>query len=152
MEIRILDFELLTRHYIKYQEGIKKITEEKNIFLDKIKPIEKEMNTIIASFTSGLIIDNETQEQKREHFSMLQEQLTSQEKDLSLKIKEMSMVINRECYEDLSDIVKKWSISHNIDLVLSKNEVVYVRETMYDSTEEILNILKQMNIFVEYSQ
>ena len=151
MEIRVLDFELLTRHYVKYQEGVKKIEEEKNIFLEKIKPIQKEMNLIISSFTGGLVIDNESQEQKRERFSILEEQLVNEERELSLKLKDMSLSINKECYSDLADIVKKWSISHNIDLVLSKNEVTYVK-SVYDSTDDILYLLKQMNIFVDYSE
>ena len=151
MEIRVLDFELLTRHYVKYQEGVKKIEEEKNIFLEKIKPIQKEMNLIISSFTGGLVIDNESQEQKRERFSILEEQLVNEERELSLKLKDMSLSINKECYDDLADIVKKWSISHNIDLVLSKNEVTYVKN-VYDSTDDILYLLKQMNIFVDYSE
>lgn len=151
MEIRILDFELLTRHYSKYQEGVLQLEKEKKAFLEKIKPIEKEMNQIISSFTGGLIIDNESQDKKRERFSVLQESLVSQEKELTAKLKEMSFAINKECYDDLADIVKKWSISHNIDLVMSKTEVVYVRN-MYDSTEDILYILKQMDLFVEYSE
>lgn len=152
MEIRILDFELLTRHYTKYQEGVLELEKEKKVFLEKIKPIEKEMNQIISSFTGGLIIDNESQEKKRERFSMLQESLVSQEKELTSKLKEMSFAINKECYDDLADIVKKWSISHNIDLVMSKTEVVYVRSGLYDSTNDILEILKQMNLFVDYSE
>lgn len=151
MEIRILDFEILTRHYIKYQQGVNKIEEEKKNFLDKISPIQKEMNQIISAFSTGLIIDNESQDIKRERFSMLQEQLVNEDKELGIKLKEMSTSINKECYEDLADIVKKWSISHDIDLVISKNEVVYLKK-IYDSTDDILSILKQMDFFVEYSE
>lgn len=151
MEIRILDFEILTRHYIKYQQGVNKIEEERKKFLDKISPIKNEMNQIISAFSTGLIIDNESQDIKRERFSMLQEQLVNEDKELGIKLKEMSASINKECYEDLADIVKKWSISHDIDLVISKNEVVYLKK-IYDSTDDILSILKQMDFFVEYSE
>ena len=35
MEIRVIDFEILTRHYIKYQDGLNEINELKNTFIKK---------------------------------------------------------------------------------------------------------------------
>jgi hypothetical protein len=37
MEIRIVDFEILTRHYTKYQEGINEINTLKKLFMDRIE-------------------------------------------------------------------------------------------------------------------
>ena len=36
MEIRIIDFEILTRHYTKYQNGLNEINHLKKSFRDKI--------------------------------------------------------------------------------------------------------------------
>ena len=48
MEIRIVDFERLSRNYKKYRDGLEMLEFTKSEYLKKIEPIKKEMNQIIA--------------------------------------------------------------------------------------------------------
>jgi Skp family chaperone for outer membrane proteins len=72
MEIRVVDFELLTRHFDKYQKGVAEIDKEKAQILESIEPMRKEMQNIIAASQGGIIVDNLTQEQRMEKFQRLQ--------------------------------------------------------------------------------
>ena len=48
MELRVVDFEILTKNYKNYQEGIKNIENEKQEFIKSLEPVKKEMENIIA--------------------------------------------------------------------------------------------------------
>jgi hypothetical protein len=73
MEIRIVDFELLTRHYTNYQNGLNEIEDEKTKFLEKVEPFRKEMQNIIISTQGGIVLDNLSQEQRVQKFQSLQQ-------------------------------------------------------------------------------
>ena len=45
MEIRVVDFDVLTKNYTNYQEGILNLSNTRNSFIDRIEPIKKEMET-----------------------------------------------------------------------------------------------------------
>jgi hypothetical protein len=60
MEIRVIDFEILTRHYIKYQEGLNEINELKNTFIKKIEPFRKEMQNLKELLQNSLKIHPKT--------------------------------------------------------------------------------------------
>ena len=74
MEIRVLDFDILTRNYKNYQEGLKNIAGEKNEFITRLGPLKTEMESIINSAKSGLVLDPNTQKQKEQRFSELQQE------------------------------------------------------------------------------
>jgi Skp family chaperone for outer membrane proteins len=151
MEIRVIDFEILTRHYKVYRDGVDIINTEKEEFLKSIEPIRKEMNAIIASVSSGLIIDQKTQQQKGEEFQKLQSELMEMDNQFKHKMQNMRDDLNLKSYEGLSEIVTNWAKDSSIDLVSGKMEVVY-SNPKYESTDEILEILKQQNLFVEFEE
>ena len=45
MEIRVVDFDVLTKNYTKYQDGILNLSKIRNSFIDRIDPIKKEKIT-----------------------------------------------------------------------------------------------------------
>ena len=61
METRIVDFEILTKHYINYQDGVKEINTERERFVDKMTPLKTEMESIIRTSNSGVVVDQKTQ-------------------------------------------------------------------------------------------
>ena len=46
MEIRVIDFGILTKHYKNYQDGVELINKEKEDFLKSFEPIKKQLNQI----------------------------------------------------------------------------------------------------------
>lgn len=148
MVLRIIDFEKLTSHYINYQEGLSEIDKEKKEILKKLNPLKKEMNSIIEEAQSNLIIDDKTQQQKAKRFQELQNEAMLMDNDFKKRIKKINSELNEKCYDELSDIIKEWSIENNIDVVIGKMEVVFNKK-QFESTEEILDILKDKKLFVE---
>jgi Skp family chaperone for outer membrane proteins len=148
MEIRVVDFDKLTRNYINYRKGVNKINSEKDNFLQEIEPIRKEMNSIISSMSGGLVLDNRSQEEKAIQFRTLQQELVSKEQDFKYKLKGWTDELNEKCYDELSEIITNWSIENSIDLVTGKMEVVFCNPK-FEATDDILNILKEKDLYFE---
>jgi Skp family chaperone for outer membrane proteins len=151
MEIRIVDFELLTRHYINYQDGLNQIEDEKSKFIEKVEPFRKEMQNIIIAAQGGVVLDNLSQEQRMQKFQSLQQEALEVEKEAKIKLKEMSQELNEKVYNELELIVSEWSDNNSIDLVIGKLEVVYLNKS-FEATGYILEILKEKDMFIEYTE
>jgi hypothetical protein len=151
MNFKYVDFEKVTSHYVDYRNGIERIEEEKNSFLETIEPIRKELNSILSSVSSGLIIDNTTQKQKAERFQELQSEIMKKDSEFKKQLKEMHDELNLKCFDKLSELIGEWAKESEIDVVSSKIETIYVRDE-YDATNSILELLKSKELFVELSE
>ena len=148
MEFRIVDFEILSSHYIKYKEGLGVLDFIRSEYLTKLEPIKKEMNTIIASMQSGVVVNAKTQQENSERFQLLQEELVSIDKDATQKLTNYRDKMTKEVYGEMEVIITEWSKSNNIDLVMGKIECVYVTEE-FEGTEYILEVFKSKGLYVE---
>jgi Skp family chaperone for outer membrane proteins len=147
MEIRIVDFEVLTRHYTKYQEGIVEINNLKKLFMSKIEPFRKEMQSLmIAAQTDGEVI-----KERMERFEELKQRALEIDQEYKDKVVEMQDKLTKSTYSDLEQIISDWSEINSIDLVIGKIEVVFLN-SKYESTNDILEILKEKNIFVDFEE
>ena len=75
MELRVIDFEVLTRNFQPYVEGYKQIESEKRKMLESIDPDKKEMETIIKRSQSDLVLDEASQKRDMEAFRQIQDKL-----------------------------------------------------------------------------
>jgi len=148
MEIRVLDFDILTKNYKNYQDGIKRIAGEKNQFVTKLGPLKSEMESIINAAKSGLILDPATQRQKEQRFSELQQEAMMIDNDFKAKMRELHDELNKTTFDELSAFVNEWAKENSIDLITGKMEVVFANEK-YDATNDILEILKAKDLYVE---
>ena len=151
MEIRVLDFDILTKNYTTYQEGLKNIAGEKNQFITKLGPIKTEMESIINAAKSGLVLDPNTQRQKEQKFSELQQEAMMIDGDFKAKMRELHDVLNKTTFDELTIFVNEWAKENSIDLITGKMEVVYANDK-FDATNDILDILKSKNLYVEYTE
>ncbi len=151
MEIRVIDFDRLTRSYGNYRDGIKSIEGEKNEFLSKLGPIKKEMEDIISSAKSGLLLDPSSQRQKEVRFAELQQEAMQIDGDFKAKMRELHDSLNKKTFDELSDIINEWAKDNSIDLVTGKMEVVFATERL-DATDIIINILKERELYFEDSE
>jgi Skp family chaperone for outer membrane proteins len=149
MEIRVLDFDILTKNYKNYQEGLKNIAGEKNEFITKLGPIKSEMESIINSAKSGLVLDPATQRQKEQTFSELQQEAMIIDGDFKARMRELHDSLNKTTFDELTTFVNQWATENSIDLITGKMEVVYANDK-YDATNNILDILKEEKLYVEY--
>lgn len=148
MEIRVLDFEQLTKHYINYQDGLKKIQEEKDRFLKRIEPLKNEMESIIKMASSGLVVDRSTEESRMARFQKLQQEAVGIDSEFQARIKEMRGELNEKSYDELEIIISEWAEKNSIDLVSGKMEIVFANPK-YDATKEILEVLKEKDLYIE---
>ena len=145
MELRVVDFEVLTKNYKNYQEGIKNIEEEKKSFIKSLDPVKKEMETIISQMSSGLVIDEKTQREKEEKFKSLQEQAVGIDNQFKVEMRRLHEELNKSTYDELSKIISEYSESNGIDLVIGKMEIVYLVDK-FEITEKILEVLKEKDL------
>jgi Skp family chaperone for outer membrane proteins len=147
MEIRVIDFEILTRHYVKYQEGLGEINTLKKSFMNKIEPFRKEMqNLMIAAQTDGEVI-----KERVERFEELKQEAFNIDQEYKSQVVEMQDKLTKSTYGDLEKIISEWRELNSIDLVIGKIEVVCLN-SKYESTNEIVDILKSKNLFVDFEE
>jgi Skp family chaperone for outer membrane proteins len=149
MEIRVVDFDLLTKNYSRYQDGIKNLASIREAFVKKMDPIRTEMESIVNAANSGLIVDSQTQQEKNAKFSELQEQAMGIDNEFKMTLRSEQDRLNKATYEELSNIITEWTDGKNVDLVMGKMEVVWCSNTT-DITEDIIASLKERGEFQEY--
>jgi Skp family chaperone for outer membrane proteins len=146
MELRVVDFEVLTKNYKNYQDGLNNITNVKNDFIKSLDPIKNEMETIISQMSSGIIVDSKTQEQKEEKFRELQEKAMVIDENFKKEMKVLHDDLNKKTFDELSIIIDEYSKTNDIDIVFGKMEVVFLKEK-FEITNDILEILKTKELF-----
>ncbi len=146
MELRVVDFDILTRNFQPYVDGIMNIESEKRKMLNSIEPTKKEMQSIISRQTSGIVLDETSQKRDAEKFRQLQESLMKSDVEFKRKIKDMQDDVNTLVYEKLAEIITEWSNANSINLVTGKMEVIFNTPDI-EVTDEILEIIKQKGLF-----
>ena len=146
MELRVIDFEVLTRNFQPYVDGFKEIESEKRKMLESIDPDKKEMETIIKRSQSGLVLDETSQKRDMDTFRQIQEKLMKLDQDFKRKLKEMSDELNTNVYDQLSIIVEEWAKANSINLVMGKMEVIFNTDDI-DATEQILEVIKEKGVY-----
>lgn len=147
MNLKVIDFEILTKNFKPYVDGIKNIDSEKRSMLESIQPIKKEMESILAKSQSGLILSDNDQKRDVDRFRYLQDSLMKSDMEFKNKLKGMSDDLNVIVYEQLSKIISEWSMVNSIDIVIGKMEVVFNLKD-HEITNDIIEILKDKNLFI----
>ena len=142
MELRVIDFEVLTRNFQPYVDGYKEIESEKRKMLESVDPDKKEMETIIKRSQSGLVLDEASQKRDMEAFRQIQDKLMKLDQDFKRKLKEMSDDLNTNVYDQLAVIIDEWAKANSINLVMGKMEVIFNTDDI-DATEQILEVIKE---------
>ena len=146
MELRVIDFEILTRNFQPYVDGYKEIESEKRKMLESVDPDKKEMESIIKRSQSGLVLDEASQKKDMDAFRQIQEKLMKLDQDFKRKLKEMSDELNTNVYEQLAVIVEEWAKANSINLVMGKMEVIFNTDDI-DATEQMLEAIKEKGLY-----
>ena len=145
MELRVIDFDILTRNFQPYVDGYKNIESEKRNMLESIQPTKKEMESILSKSQSGLILSELDQKRDVERFRQLQDSLMRADNDFKVKLKGMSEDLNTSVYDQLQEIVTEWSDKNGIDLVIGKMEVIF-NNPKFESTDDIIKEIKDKGL------
>lgn len=151
MELRVIDFEVLTRNFKIYVDGYKDIESEKRKMIDSIQPSKKEIEDIIRRSQSGLIVDESTQRRDMDRYKNLQDGLMAKDQEFKKSLKDMMDNLNTVVYDKLSEIINNWSVKNNIDIVMGKMEIIFNTDKL-DATNDILDLIKELDLYYEQEE
>lgn len=145
MNIKVVDFEILSRHYVKYQEGITEIEAVKQEFVKRLDPFRDEMQELLkASMTA----DEATQKASAERFQILQEEGMQIDEEFKHKMRQMNDELSKDIYNDLERIITEWATSKDVDMVIGSTEVVFLKQEHY-VTSYIIDLLKERQLYID---
>lgn len=145
MNIKVVDFEILSRHYVKYQEGITKIEQVKEEFVKRLDPFRDEMQELLKT---SMTADEATQKASAERFQILQEEGIQIDEEFKHKMRQMNDELSKEIYNDLERIITEWASTKDVDMVIGSTEVVFLKQEHY-VTSYIINLLKERELYID---
>jgi len=149
MQIRVVDFEVLTKNFTIYQDGLDKIEKHKQEFLEKVEPYRREMENILMMSQSGIIIDQMTQKQRAEKFQKMQQDVMDLDSEFKQELQKLKSELSQDSYKYLESFITDWSRENKIDIVLGTAEVVFSKPEL-DITNQILEVLKTKGLYKEF--
>jgi Skp family chaperone for outer membrane proteins len=149
MKIYVVDFEQVLKNFINYHESLKLIQIEKDKFSDDIESIKKEMEGIISA--SRLLVDDKSQMEQATKFKELQAKAIKLESEFRSDIVELQNSELEKNFSEVSEIVKEWATKDEIDMVINKNQSLFVSDK-FDATESIIEVLKNKQLYKEYNE
>ena len=145
MNIKVVDFEILSRHYIRYQEGITKIEQVKEEFVKRLDPFRDEMQELLKT---SMTADEATQKESAERFQILQEEGMQIDEEFKHKMGQMNDELSKEIYNDLERIITEWASTKDVDMVIGSTEVVFLKQEHY-VTSYIIDLLKERELYID---
>jgi len=148
MKTYILDFEEVLKNFTPYHESLKSIQKDKQDFADLIDGIKKEMETIINS-SKSLILDDATNQKNQMRFRELQTKAVQAESEFRANIVTKQNDELEKNFQQIIELVNDWSKENDIDLVVNKNTVVFVKPE-FEITQKIVDLIKSKGFYQEY--
>jgi len=150
MKTYILDFEEVLKNFEPYHQSLKVIQREKQDFSDLIDGIKKEMETIVNS-SKSLILDDSTQQKNQDRFRELQTKAVQAESEFRANIMTRQNDELEKNFQQIIELVNAWSSENNVDLVINKNTVVFVRPEL-EITDSIVKLIRDKGMYLEYTE
>jgi len=148
MKTYILDFEEVLKNFTPYHESLRSIQKDKQDFADLIDGIKKEMETIINS-SKSLILDDSTNQKNQMRFRELQTKAVQAESEFRANIVTKQNDELEKNFQQIIELVNDWSKENDIDLVVNKNTVVFVKPE-FEITQKIVDLIKSKGLYQEY--
>jgi Skp family chaperone for outer membrane proteins len=148
MKIYSVDFEQVVKNYKNYVSQMLDLDQVKMSHQTEMDVFKKEMESIIASANSGLIMDESTQKAKMQRFKELQMDASKKENEFRTKFTETQNNIMESTFEEVSVLINDYAKKSSIDMIVSKSQLVFVKDEL-DITDMIIDVLKTKGLFYE---
>lgn len=148
MKIYSVDFEQVVKNYKNYVSQMLDLEQVKMQHQSEMDVFKKDMESIIASANSGLIIDENIQKANIQKFKDLQMSASKKENEFRTKFTESQSSIMESTFEAVSEIVSDYAKATSIDMIVSKSQLVFVRDE-FDLTSSIIEVLKEKELYYE---
>lgn len=150
MQTHVLDFEEVLKNYTPYHESLKSIQKDKQEFANTIDDIKKEMEVILSS-SKSLILDDSTNKKNQDRFRELQTKAVQVESEFRANIVQKQNDELESNFNQVIEIVNDWAGQNQIDLVVNKSSVVFVKPE-FEITSHIVDVIKQKGMYQEYKE
>ena len=150
MKTYILDFEEVLKNFEPYHQSLKVIQKEKQDFSDLIDGIKKEMETIVNS-SKSLILDDANQQKNQNRFRELQSKAVQAESEFRANIMTRQNDELEKNFQQIIELVNVWASENNVDLVINKNTVVFVKPEL-EITDSIVKLIRDKGMYLEYTE
>jgi Skp family chaperone for outer membrane proteins len=150
MKTYILDFEEVLKNFEPYHQSLRLIQKEKQDFSDLIDGIKKEMETIVNG-SKSLILDDATQQKNQNRFRELQTKAVQAESEFRANIMTRQNDELEKNFQQIIELVNVWSSENNVDLVINKNTVVFVKPEL-EITDSIVKLIRDKGMYLEYTE
>ena len=150
MQTHVLDFEEVLKNYTPYHESLKSIQKDKQEFANTIDDIKKEMEVILSS-SKSLILDDATNKKNQDRFRELQTKAVQVESEFRANIVQKQNDELESNFNQVIEIVNDWAGQNQIDLVVNKSSVVFVKPE-FEITSHIVDVIKQKGMYQEYKE
>ena len=148
MKTYILDFEEVLKNFEPYHQSLKSIQKDKQEFSDLVDSIKKEMEGIVNS-SKSLILDDTSQQKNQNRFRDLQSKAVQAESDFRANIMTKQNEELEKNFNQIIALVNDWSSENDIDLVINKNTVVFVKPE-FEITNKMIELIKEKGMYQEY--
>jgi Skp family chaperone for outer membrane proteins len=148
MKTYILDFEEVLKNFEPYHQSLKSIQKDKQEFSDLVDSIKKEMEGIVNS-SKSLILDDASQQKNQNRFRDLQSKAVQAESDFRANIMTKQNEELEKNFNQIIALVNDWSSENDIDLVINKNTVVFVKPE-FEITNKMIELIKEKGMYQEY--
>jgi len=148
MKTYILDFEEVLKNFEPYHQSLKSIQKDKQEFSDLVDSIKKEMEVIVNS-SKSLILDDASQQKNQNRFRDLQSKAVQAESDFRANIMTKQNEELEKNFNQIIALVNDWSSENDIDLVINKNTVVFVKPE-FEITYKMIELIKEKGMYQEY--
>jgi Skp family chaperone for outer membrane proteins len=115
---------------------------------------KKEMETLVESSKSGLIIDEMTKRINAEKFKALQNKAMTKENNIRAEYQEKQADLMESCFTEISTIINEYIILNNdknIDIIINKEQIFYASDKC-ELTNDIIDLIKQKGLYVELTE
>ena len=153
MNIYCVDYDKVA---IRYKTYVEKASELDNLKLKHFQEMEgykKEMETLVESSKSGLIIDEMTKRINAEKFKALQNKAMAKENNIRAEYQEKQADLMESCFVEISAIIDDYikTTDKNIDIVVNKEQIFYASDKC-ELTNDIIDLIRQKGLYVELTE
>lgn len=151
MKIYSVDFEQVVKCYKSYVSQMLELEQVKMKHQGEMEVFKKEMESIIASASSGLFMDEASQKAKMQRFKEIQGEATQKENTFRSGIAQTQNKIMEESFESVSNLINDYAKAAQIDMIVSKSQLVFVKDE-FDITEHIIDLMKEKDLYYIHEQ
>ena len=148
MKVYTVDFEKIIGSYKNYVNKMLELDQLKMQHHTEMEVFKKEMENIINSSRSGLIIDENLQKQNLQRFKDLQVEASKKDNEFRTILSEKQHSIMDISFQEVSTIIEEYCNQVQIDLVLSKSQVVFCK-SQFEITDMIIDVFKNRDLYYE---